>query len=52
MGYFQPAWIERNGLGLVFGLQAVIVVVAVILTITPVLLWEKKRRLGSDSRDA
>lgn len=45
MGYFQPAWIQRNGLGLVFGIQAVIVCMAVALTITPVFLWERKRRL-------
>ncbi|KAJ5260783.1 hypothetical protein N7505_009133 [Penicillium chrysogenum] len=45
VGYFQPAWIQRNGLGLVFGIQAAIVCVAVVLTITPVFLWEQKRRL-------
>ncbi|CAI7637568.1 unnamed protein product [Penicillium bialowiezense] len=44
VGYFQPAWIVRNGLGLVFGIQAAIVVAAAILTVTPVLLWERKRR--------
>ncbi|KGO67500.1 Major facilitator superfamily domain, general substrate transporter [Penicillium italicum] len=45
VGYFQPAWIQRNGLGLVFGIQAAILCVAVALTITPVFLWERKRRL-------
>jgi hypothetical protein len=45
VGYFQPQWIVRNGIGLVFGIQAVIVVVAAVLTITPVLMWEAKRRL-------
>lgn len=39
VGYFQPAWIARNGLGLVFGIQAVVVCVAIILSITPVILW-------------
>ncbi|KAJ6100478.1 hypothetical protein N7499_000108 [Penicillium canescens] len=45
VGYFQPAWIERNGLGLVFGIQAAVVCVAIVLTITPVFLWERKRRM-------
>ncbi|KAJ5772778.1 hypothetical protein N7457_007674 [Penicillium paradoxum] len=45
VGYFQPSWIQRNGLGQVFGIQAAIVCVAVVLTITPVLLWERKRRM-------
>ncbi|KAJ6089301.1 hypothetical protein N7467_004517 [Penicillium canescens] len=45
VGYFQPAWIERNGLGLVFGIQAAVVCVAIVVTITPVFLWERKRRM-------
>ncbi|KAI1831935.1 hypothetical protein DTO006G1_9429 [Penicillium roqueforti] len=49
VGYFQPAWIQRDGLGLVFGIQAAILCVAVALTITPVLLWERKRRLRVDA---
>lgn len=49
MGYFQPAWIQRNGIGLVFGIQAAILCVAVVLTITPVFLWEWKRRLRVDA---
>ncbi|KAJ5549705.1 hypothetical protein N7535_002358 [Penicillium sp. DV-2018c] len=44
VGYFQPAWIQRNGTGLVFGIQAAIVCTAVALTITPVLVWERRRR--------
>ncbi|CAG8006926.1 unnamed protein product [Penicillium salamii] len=43
VGYFQPAWIARDGIGLVFGIQAAIVVVAAVLTISPVLLWGRKR---------
>ncbi|KAJ5915285.1 hypothetical protein N7454_011039 [Penicillium verhagenii] len=43
VGYFQPAWIARNGVGLVFGIQAIIVVVAAILTITPVFLRERNQ---------
>lgn len=49
VGYFQPAWIQRNGLGLVFGIQAAIVCVAIVLTITPVLLWEQKKRSRTDN---
>lgn len=41
VGYFQPAWIAHSGLGLVFGIQAAVVCGGIILTITPVLLWEK-----------
>jgi hypothetical protein len=43
VGYFQPAWIQRNGLGLVFGLQAIVVSVSVVLTIVPVLLRERRK---------
>lgn len=43
VGYFQPAWIVRNGLGLVFGIQAIVVCVAIILTITPVIIWGRRR---------
>lgn len=43
MGYFQPAWIQRNGLGLVFGIQAIVVSVSVILAIVPVLLRERRK---------
>ncbi|KAJ5112056.1 hypothetical protein N7532_000101 [Penicillium argentinense] len=42
VGYFQPAWIERCGLGLVFGLQAVVVVFCVVLTIVPVFIRERR----------
>jgi hypothetical protein len=43
VGYFQPAWIRRNGLGLVFGIQAIVVSVSVVLTIVPVLLRERRK---------
>lgn len=45
VGYFQPEWIVRNGLGLVFGIQAIIVCIAVVLTITAVLLVERRKQL-------
>ncbi|KAJ6150738.1 hypothetical protein N7470_007332 [Penicillium chermesinum] len=38
VGYFQPAWIARDGLGLVFGIQAIVLCVTIVLTIPPVLL--------------
>ncbi|KAJ5131691.1 hypothetical protein N7448_005849 [Penicillium atrosanguineum] len=44
VGYFQPEWIVRNGLGLVFGIQAIVVCIAVVLTITPVLLVERRKQ--------
>lgn len=43
VGYFQPAWIQKNGLGLVFGIQAIVVSVSVILVIVPVLLRERRK---------
>jgi len=44
VGYFQPEWIVRNGLGVVFGIQAIVVCTAVVLTITPVLLVERRKQ--------
>lgn len=44
VAYYQAAWIERNGIGLVFGIQAIVVAVAIVLTITPVLLSERRSR--------
>lgn len=41
VAYFQPAWIARNGIGLVFGLQAVVVAAAVVLTVAPVMALAK-----------
>ena len=54
MGYFQPAWIARNGVGLVFGIQAAVVCVAIVLTITPVLVFERRRAsaAGESGRSA
>ncbi|KAJ5160675.1 uncharacterized protein N7482_007679 [Penicillium canariense] len=43
VGYFQPAWIARNGLGLVFGIQAIIVSVSVVLCIVPVLITQRRK---------
>ncbi|KAL3471135.1 major facilitator superfamily domain-containing protein [Aspergillus californicus] len=43
VGYFQPAWIARNGLAAVFATQAAVVLVVLVLTITPVIVIEGKR---------
>jgi len=43
VGYFQPSWIVRNGLGLVFGIQAIVVSVSVVLCIVPVLVKERRK---------
>jgi hypothetical protein len=43
VGYFQPSWIARNGLGLVFGIQAIVVSVSVVLCIVPVLIKERRK---------
>lgn len=45
VGYFQPAWIARNGLGLVFGIQAIVVSVSVVLCIVPVLIKERRKSM-------
>lgn len=52
VAYYQAAWIERNGIGLVFGIQAIVVSVAVIVTITPLLLYERRRRSVQEPRMA
>ncbi|KAJ5622782.1 hypothetical protein N7490_011387 [Penicillium lividum] len=52
VGYFQPAWIARNGLGVVFGIQAAIVIVAIILTITPIFILGTKGRLDETEPEA
>ena len=38
VGYFQPAWIAANGVGVVFGIQATIVATCIVVTILPVIL--------------
>jgi hypothetical protein len=46
VSYFQAAWIKRNGAGVVFGIQAAIVSVVIVLTIVPV-LWMGKRHVAN-----
>lgn len=36
VGYFQASWIARNGVGVVFGIQAAVVIAGVVLTIVPI----------------
>ena len=43
VSYYQPAWIKRNGAGIVFGIQAAVVSAATIITIVPVLVMGKRR---------
>jgi len=43
VGYFQPAWIARDGTGVVFGIQAVVVSVSIVLFITPVILLGRRK---------
>lgn len=38
VAYFQASWIARNGVGVVFGVQAAIVVAGAVLTLVPVFL--------------
>ncbi|KAL1981134.1 hypothetical protein VTN96DRAFT_3021 [Rasamsonia emersonii] len=44
VAYFQASWIARDGVGVVFGVQAAVVVAGIILTIVPVLLMQRRRR--------
>ncbi|KAL4792778.1 major facilitator superfamily domain-containing protein [Aspergillus venezuelensis] len=46
VGYFQPAWIARNGVAAVFATQAGVVVAVLVLTITPVIVVEGRRGGG------
>lgn len=43
VAYFQPAWIAHNGAGIVFGIQAAIVAICAVLTITPVFVLERPK---------
>ncbi|RAH86727.1 hypothetical protein BO86DRAFT_394526 [Aspergillus japonicus CBS 114.51] len=43
VGYFQPAWIQRDGVAAVFGTQAAVVVANMILTITPVIVMGRRK---------
>lgn len=43
VAYFQAYWIARNGVGVVFGVQAAIVIVSAVLTIVPVLVLGRKK---------
>jgi hypothetical protein len=44
VGYFQSAWISRNGYGVVFGIQAAIVVAGALVTIVPVMILAKRKQ--------
>jgi hypothetical protein len=43
VGYFQASWIARDGAGVVFGIQAAVVVAGILLTIVPVMILERKK---------
>ncbi|KAL1965295.1 hypothetical protein VTN77DRAFT_5897 [Rasamsonia byssochlamydoides] len=43
VAYFQASWIARDGVGVVFGVQAAVVAAGIILTIVPVLVLEKRK---------
>ncbi|OKL58373.1 hypothetical protein UA08_06291 [Talaromyces atroroseus] len=44
VAYFQASWIARDGVGVVFGVQAAIVVVGAVLTIVPVFVLAGRKR--------
>jgi hypothetical protein len=43
VGYFQASWIARNGVGVVFGIQAAVVVVGAVVTIVPVFVFARRK---------
>jgi len=43
VGYFQPEWIARDGAGVVFGVQAAVVSVSIVLFVTPVILLGRRK---------
>lgn len=43
MSYFQPPWIAKNGVAVVFGVQAAVVATAAILLIIPVILIGRRK---------
>ena len=51
VGYFQPAWIARNGIGPVFGVQAAVLCAAIVMTITPVLLMKRTKLQVIEDRE-
>jgi hypothetical protein len=44
VGYFQASWIARNGVGVVFGVQAAVVVAGVVVFVVPVFVLAGRRR--------
>lgn len=43
MSYFQASWIARNGVGVVFGVQAAVVVAGVVVFVVPVFVLAGRR---------
>ncbi|EED15932.1 MFS transporter, putative [Talaromyces stipitatus ATCC 10500] len=43
VGYFQASWIARNGVGVVFGIQAAVVVAGTVVTIVPVFVLARHK---------
>ena len=44
VGYFQPPWITKDGIAVVFGVQAAVLVGTLFLTVPPVIYWGRKGR--------
>lgn len=43
VGYFQASWIARNGVGVVFGVQAAVVVAGAVLCIVPIFAFSRRK---------
>ncbi|KAJ9266264.1 hypothetical protein DTO021C3_6986 [Paecilomyces variotii] len=51
VGYFQPSWVARDGVGVVFGVQAAIVAVCIVVTIVPVIVTQRGKQDSIDGLD-
>ncbi|KAH8689188.1 putative MFS transporter [Talaromyces proteolyticus] len=43
VAYFQDEWIKRNGVGVVFGIQAAVVVAGLFVTIVPIMVLARRK---------
>lgn len=48
VAYYQSAWVARNGVGVVFGIQAAIVAVSIVSTITPIIIFQRSKQGTGD----
>lgn len=52
VSYFQPSWINRDGVAVVYAVQAAVVAAGVLITILPVYVRETSRRRDENEHEA